>query len=165
MKRVFSFIRHSLIVLLVFCVVSSAFSAPKISIKVQIAGGGWTVDLDETNLSGGAGSDFVSPIESASDLIDVDVTKPANGWQVSIMRTDSVWNSNIRIYARRTTDGSGTGTIADGTTYQEITTSDWYFFSGTLDRSGLKIQLSLDVDASIGVDNFSTTLYYTATEI
>jgi hypothetical protein len=151
--------------LFIFLCTVHVFSAPKIKIRAQTQGGRWTIDLDDTSLSGGAGTDFASPVESAADLVDVDVSNPQNAWRIDIRRTDSVWHANLRIYARRTTDGTGSGTVSGGTTYQEITTVDQPFITGTLGRSNMKVQLAVDVEVSVGIDNFSTTIYYTATDI
>ena len=150
--------------MILFLIVQPLFAAPKLNLKVQVQGGKWTIKLDETDLVGGAGTDFVSPLESAADKVDIDITNPAGNWRMYIRRVDSVWNPNIRIYARRTTDGTGTGTISGGTNYQEITTSDVSFFSGTLDRTSIKVQLMVDFSVAVGINDFTTAITYTVTD-
>lgn len=152
----------------IFFTLAHLSAAPKIKIKVSVKQGGWTIDLDAANLLGGAGTDFVGTIESDWDKVDVDISKtadPTAPWRVDISKVDTNWPSSLRLYAKRTADGTGDGTINEGTTYQQIIDSDQSFFSGTGDRTGIKVQLKIEgVSVVIGEDTYDTTIYYTVTE-
>lgn len=153
-----------IITIIFFLSLSPVYSPPKPKVSIRV-GGRWTLgNLDENDLTGGAGTDFPGTWESVSDLIDIDVTKTDNTWAVEISKTDTLWPSQVRIYARRTTDGSGDGTITGGTSYQEITDTDEPFFSGTGDRTAIKVQLKLEsMTVGINMEDYSTTISYTAT--
>lgn len=134
--------------------------------------GRWTIgNIDALSLTGGAGSDFVGSLESAINQIDISITKTtdpiAHPWRMDIKRLDTIWAPGFRLYVRRTADGLGDGTIAGGTVYQEITEVDQSFFSGTGDRTKIELQLKLDgvQVANMHVESYSTTIYYTVTEL
>jgi hypothetical protein len=85
---------------------------------------------------------------------------------VDVKKSDTNWHANFQLYVRRTSDGSGSGSISGGTSYQEITDTDQSFFNGTLDRSNITGQLELTgVTVQIPVDTYTTTVYYTVVEI
>ena len=135
---------------------------------VVCTGGNWDVTLSAANLTGGAGTDFVSQIESSSDLVNIDVTltQPNGNWRVDIRRTDVAWNGALSLYARRTADGTPGGgsnaSITGGTTYLQLTTTDQQFFSGRRTRTGIKIQLRLNgLSVNLGQATYRTTINYT----
>lgn len=139
------------------------------SIKIRITGK-WTLRIDDKDLIGGAGSDFAAEWESAINEISIAITKTTAGgtgpWRVDIHRINSNWNSNIHLYAKRTSEGIGDGTITGGTAYQEITEVTQYFFDGSADRSKIEIQLkATNISVQMGMDDFITTLYYTITDL
>ena len=151
------------IIILFSLSLSILYTAPKPKVSIRV-GGRWTLNLDENDLTGGPGTDFPDTWESASDLIDIDITKTDNTWEVEISKSDATWPSQVNIYARRTTDGTGDGTITGGTTYQEITDIDEPFFSGTDDRTNVKVQIKLEgVTVGMNLDDYDTTISYTAT--
>jgi hypothetical protein len=131
---------------------------------VTCTGGSWTVSLNVANLSGNGGTNFVTPVASAANQVTINVTSTqlSGNWRVDISRTDIAWNAGLRLYARRTADGTGTGTITGGTTYQQITTTQTAFFSGTRARNGITVQYQLDgLSVTLGQNNFTTTVNYT----
>ncbi|MBN2354199.1 MAG: hypothetical protein JXD23_16645 [Spirochaetales bacterium] len=161
MKSIFAFCA-----IFLFFSVNSLFSLGQFD--VTCTGGNWNVTLSAANLTGGAGTDFVSQVESSSDLVNIDVTvTQLNGnWRVDIRRTDVAWNGALSLYARRTTDGTpggGSGaSISGGTTYLQLTTTDQQFFSGRRTRSGIKIQLRLNgLSVNLGQETYRTTINYT----
>ncbi|MFH1313921.1 MAG: hypothetical protein ABIJ00_11950 [Candidatus Eisenbacteria bacterium] len=129
------------------------------------ATGSWTEAVDESDLAGPPGSDLNSTFESASDQISIDITETqgdADEWLVSIKRVDTNWHANLQLYAMRTSDGSGTGSISGGTAYKEVTTGNQSFFSGSGDRAGVGIQQKITgVSIQLDSDTYSTTVYYT----
>lgn len=127
--------------------------------------GSWTEMIDSLDLQAGAGSDLIDTYESASNTVAIDIIAPTN-WRVDVKKSDTNWHANFQLYVRRTSDGSGSGSISGGTSYQEITDTDQSFFNGTLDRSNITGQLKLTgVSVQIPVDTYTTTVYYTVVEI
>jgi hypothetical protein len=129
--------------------------------------GDWFETIDETDLAGGAGSDLVSTYESAADQVSIDIADaPTESWRVDVRKVDTDWHGDLSLYVRRTSDGSGSGSIAGGASYQQISSTYQEFFSGSLDRSGITAQLMLDgVSAAMGCGNYLTTVYYTVVEV
>jgi hypothetical protein len=124
--------------------------------------GNWAETIDASDLQGGPGSNLISTYESASNVGVVDIN--AGNWWVYVEKTDSTWHANLHLYVKRTSDGSGSGTISGGTNYQEIDTSQ-LFFSGSDDRSNVNLQLKLDgVSIQVPPAIYTTTIYYTISD-
>jgi hypothetical protein len=152
------------IISIFFLSLSILYTAPKVSIRVN---GKWTIgNLDENDLTGGAGTDFPGTWESVPDLIDIDVIKAQDYWQVEISKVDAPWPSQVQVWARRTTDGTGSpATITGGSTYQQVTGTDQPFFSGTGDVTAIKVQLKLEgVTVGVNMDDYTTIISYTVTD-
>jgi hypothetical protein len=126
--------------------------------------GGWTETIDSSDLVSGAGSDLAGTYESNADATTIDITHDPQ-WRVDIHRTDTNWSLDFTLYARRTSDGSGSGSISGGTSYMEITTVGTQFFTGSENRSGIDAQYQL-TGMSVGVspDTYSTTVTYTVVD-
>jgi hypothetical protein len=129
--------------------------------------GSWFETIDESDLTGGAGSDLVSTYESAADQIGVGIGGTGNReWRVDIRKLDSVWHPDLGLSVRRTSDGSGSGWIAGGTSYQEVGDVYQEFFRGRRNRSGIDVQLMLDgVSVQVPCGSYLTTVYYTVIEV
>lgn len=129
------------------------------------ASGGWTLSLSSSNLTGGAGSDLTATYTSTANATILNVASPGNGtWRVYINRNDSSWPADFLLYAQRTSTGTGSGTISGGTSYQQITTGQVSFFTGSKNRTGINIRYQLR-GASIQVSpgTYNTTVVYTIT--
>lgn len=62
--------------------------------------GSWTLSIDETYLSG-PGGDLLDTYESAPDQILMDIHgQKLESYQVTVQRSDVVWNSYFRVYVR-----------------------------------------------------------------
>ena len=149
-----------------FIVPTALFAQAGITIKVQRR---WRLVLRATDLAGGAGTGFASVFESAADEVSVNISKTADppaAWTVDIRRADSNWDPSVRLYVRRTSDGTeDPANIWDGTEYQEVTTLDQYFFGGTGDRSKVEIQYKVEgVSMALEVDTYLTEITYTVTQ-
>jgi len=130
-----------------------------------VATGGWSLTVDSADLVSGAGSDLTSTYESAASATDLAVTATAD-YRVDVRRTDGTWDGDFTISARRTQDGSGSGSISGGTTYLAITTTDAEFFTGNSDRTGVKVQYQLEgMSVSITPDTYSSTVTYTIVDL
>ena len=150
-----------LIVIFLFFIIS-ADTCRSVAIEVV---GDWSETIDVTDLQSGPGSDIVSNHESASNVGVVDITGTTSNWDVDVKKTDSNWHANFTLNVRRTSDGSGAGSISGGTSYQEITDTDASFFSGYRSRSNVNLQLQLTgASVQITPDTYTTTISYTITE-
>ncbi len=128
--------------------------------------GSWTHSINETYLSG-PGSDLVETYESVSNQILMDIHgQKLENYQVTLQRSDVVWNSYFRVYARRTSDGNGNGYISGGTEYVEAGTSSQEFFRGGKNRSNIAIQLRLS-GVTVGAEygTYVTNVIYTITQL
>jgi hypothetical protein len=150
---------------LVCSLVLTPLLLPSPSLSQDItAVGGWSETIDATDLISGAGSDLTDTYESSSGATAVSITHPSP-WRVDIKRSDSVWHSNFALYAERTSDGSGSGSISGGQAYQEITTIDAEFFSGDQDRSSIDVRYRLTgMSVEAGPGTYSTTVTYTVVD-
>ncbi|MBV9658609.1 MAG: hypothetical protein JO295_10905 [Verrucomicrobia bacterium] len=124
----------------------------------------WLLTTNAANLVSGAGSDLERQFESAAGNTTLSVTNiPSSGtWRVFARRADGVWNGNFAFYVRRTSSGSGSGTIAGGDSYVEVTNTDTEFFSGTADRNTIAIQSKLSgVSKNLAPNTYTTAVIFT----
>ena len=156
--------RLAIAVLIAAAIISAEGVWAAVSIGVT---GDWFETIDAADLSGGAGSDLVSTHESSADQVSIDIgDAPTQSWRVDVRKVDTDWHGDLSLYVRRTSDGSGSGSIAGGTSYQQLTSTYQEFFSGGLDRSGIAVQLMLDgVSATMPCGSYLTTVYYTVVEV
>jgi hypothetical protein len=130
-----------------------------------VATGGWTRTIDSADLSSGPGSDLTPSYESASDATDLQVTAAAN-YRVDVRQNAGTWDASLTLYVRRTSTGTGSGSISGGTTYQEVTTSNLEFFTGNSNRNGIDAQYRVDgMSVGISPDTYQTTVSYTITDL
>ena len=126
------------------------------------ATGSWSETIDASDLQAGAGSDLISTYESAADTVSIDITATSGNWGLDVKKIDTNWHSNLHLHVKRTSDGTGSGTISGGDSYQEVTDIDQSFFSGNSDRSNVNVQLKLTgVSIQVPPDTYTTTIYYT----
>ena len=127
--------------------------------------GSWTQSIDKNNLTGGAGTNLTSTYTSSQNINLIDITGQTSkwdNWQVNIKRIDTTWNSNLLVFARRTSNGKGKGSISGGLAYIQVTQSDTTFFTGAGDRSTITIQLQLTgASLTIPPNQYSTIIQYT----
>ncbi len=132
------------------------------------ATGIWFETINSADLQAGAGSDLTSAYESAADAASISVSGTggtSDNWRIDVKKTDTTWHSSLHLYVKRTSDGTGSGSISGGTSYQEAADTDQSFFSGAGDRSGADIQLRLTgVSVQIPPDAYSATVYYTVVD-
>jgi hypothetical protein len=142
--------------LLVACTLSSARAA-----DISVVGN-WSEVINSSDLAAGAGSDLRSPIESgtAQATLDISATGGAS-WVVKVSKSDINWPAGVSIAVRRTSDGTGAGTLSGGTGYLTVTGTEQTLFSGSDDRSGIQLQLrteSLSIGDAPG--SYGATLTY-----
>jgi len=105
--------------------------------------GDWVESLNASNLVSGAGTDLPANLESISGTTVLSVSNVTGSWRVTARRSASTWNSNLTLYVRRTTSGSGTGSISGGDSYVEVTGGDSEIFTGVDARGSISIQYKL----------------------
>lgn len=142
---------------------TSAWSAPSIT-----GTGSWILTIGVLDLIAGAGSELVASYESAVDAVLLSPNpvpaKPA--WRVDVSRVDTAWPGSFVLWIKRTGDGTGSGSISDGTTYLTVTTTDQPFFTGSEDRANVPIQFQLTgISTQIPPGDYTTTVYYTIVQI
>ena len=125
--------------------------------------GDWLRTITKTDLTAGAGSDLASTYESDAGVTTVAIANTSGGaWRVSLRRADGTWNSNVSLWVRRSSTGSGSGTISGGTTYVQLAALDTEVFSGTGDRSSVTLQFKLTgMSKNVAPGTYSTTVVYT----
>jgi hypothetical protein len=150
---------------LLLCALALTTGAAKAGINVTVTGS-WIETVDESDLVGGAGSELDSTYESAADQIIVRVGGAGRkSWRIDVRKIGPSWPSGVRLFMRRTSDGSGPGTISGGTSYQEVTDTYQSFFSGTRNRSNIHVQERMTgVSADIPCGTYTTTIYYTVVQ-
>ncbi len=145
---------------------SMFWATPALAVLSIATSGSWSLTVDASDLSAGAGSDLVNSQTSSSTQGSIDIsgtTGSSDNWRVDVKRVDTTWDSDFTIYVRRTGDGTGDGSITGGTTFQEVTTTDASFFSGSGDRTGINVEFMIEgfSVSTIPVDVYDTAITYT----
>jgi hypothetical protein len=128
--------------------------------------GSWSRVIGAGDLTGGPGSNLTATYSSAANQVIMGVTSGAGmNWRVDVRRIDTIWHANFVLSIRRTSNGGGTGTIAGGTIYLQITTTSQTFVTGSGSRTGVALQERLGgVSVSIPAATYTTTIQYTVVD-
>jgi len=124
--------------------------------------GGWSETINASDLIAGAGSDFHSPITSSAYQAALSISDTGGAaWTIGVRRTSSSLPTGVAVAVRRTTSGSGDGSVSGGESFLTVGGTEQILCSGTGDRSGIGLQLRL-TGASVehGSGSFSATLTY-----
>ena len=105
--------------------------------------GNWTETLTASNLVSGAGSDLQNQLVSVAGVTTITISESAGAWTLRARRSSSQWNDNFALFVKRTSSGSGSGSISGAEGYVEITGSDAEIFSGSESRSSISLQYKL----------------------
>lgn len=133
-----------------------------------LVSGAWSPSVGPADLQSGAGTDLVASRTSNPDQILVDVAStagPADAWEVQLRRSTVAWPAGVRLWARRSSDGAGPGSVSGGATWREVTALDGALFQGQGDRTGIGIELEL-TGLAVGVapDTYATSITYTVVD-
>ena len=148
--------------LTVFLLHTSAWSAPSIT-----GAGSWILTIGSLDLIAGAGSELGASYESAVDayLLSPNPVPAKPPYRVDVRRVDTAWHGNFVLWIKRTGDGTGSGSISEGTTYLTVTTTAQTFFTGEGDKDDVPIQFRLTgVSIQIPPGEYETMIYYTIIE-
>ncbi|MDH7512835.1 MAG: hypothetical protein QHH14_07815 [Clostridiales bacterium] len=135
------------------------------ALSITVAGT-WTLVINQSALQGPPGSDLISIHESGLNQIMVTVDMDAwwHSYRVDVRKVDSNWHSNLRLYIRRTGNGTGLFVPSGGLNYLEITGSNTLFFTGIGDRSNIPLRERIEgVSVDIPVATYTTTIIFTLT--
>ncbi len=154
----------ALLALVLVSLPSSIFGAVSISVL-----GNWSETVDEADLQGEPGSVLEDVYESPTDQVSISIADSldnADAWRVDVRRLDTVWDGGVTVSVKRTSDGSGGGTISGGSNYVDVTGVDKVFFSGTGDRDSVDVQLRLSgISVDVSPDSYSSTVTYTVVDL
>ena len=127
--------------------------------------GDWSTTLGALDLEAGAGSELTGVHQSDTDHAVISIAGATGPWRVDARKSDLTWDSALQLAVRRTSDGTGSGSISGGTSYLDVSAFDATLFSGDADRDGVDLQIRLSgVSAALGASSFSTTLTYTVVD-
>ena len=127
------------------------------------ASGGWNRTITSGDLIAGAGTDLISQQESNSDATTLTITSTSGGaWRIKVRHTPGPWNNDLTLWIRRTSDGTGIGSISGGSGYIQVTTLDTEICAGTNDRSGISIQYKLSgLSKNVSPDSYLSSVLFT----
>lgn len=156
-------------VLLMLCALFLFFhSVSSVKAAILSSSGSWVENIGSSDLIFGAGSDltdtYTSPI-AATTLEVSGCAEQTEEWQILIKRVDQIWDSGrFVLWVKRTSMGTGVGTVTGGDSFLEVKTSDAIFLTGQGDRSGITIQYQLSgVSVQTLPDNYNTVVEFTIT--
>ncbi len=90
-----------------------------------------------------AGAGLQSTFESVPGATTLTISNTTGVWNVRIRRSAGGWNGDLKLFVKRSSAGSGSGTVSGGDAYVEVTTSDVQIFSGSADRSNVALQYKI----------------------
>ncbi len=130
--------------------------------------GGWNLTVDSSCLVGGAGSNLIDSFESNLDASMINITGTGGSgdvWRVRVRKSSVSQLHGVVLYAKRTGDGSGSGTVSGGTSYVAVETSDTDFFDGSGDRTAISVQYKVSgISINVPPGTYSTVITFTVVD-
>ena len=107
--------------------------------------GSWSQTLTASHLTAGAGSDLQNQTESVAGVTILTVSNAPGDWtlRARLGNGGGNWSGNFALFVKRTSAGSGSGSVSGAESYVEITSTDTAIFSGSEDRNNLSLQFTL----------------------
>ncbi|KAA0992840.1 hypothetical protein [Dyadobacter aurulentus] len=90
-------------------------------------------------------------------------------WSVSVQMTNtSNWDPSLKLFVRRTGDGTGSAILGGSNNYIQLTTANQAFFWGLLslgfNRDNVPVQYKIEgLSVTLPVKTYTTTIQYTIT--
>ena len=127
-----------------------------------VSSGDWTETITASNLVSGAGSNLQSQLQSMAGVTSLTISNAPGSWTLRVHRTGSPWAGEVALFVKRTSAGSGSGSIAGGESFVEVTASDVEIFNGSEARSNVALQFKL-TGLSVGVSpaNYLSSIVFT----
>jgi hypothetical protein len=120
-----------------------------------------------------AGTDYDRSYESGTGKVRIDITNDywdeyfGYNWELYVHKQDVLWDSEIKIFARRTSNGTPENsywetTVTGGNNYTEILNSERLFFFGLRGSNNIRVQYKLEgISLLIPVANYRTYITFT----
>lgn len=134
-------------------------SSPAAEVSVS---GGWWLGLGPFDLTGGAGSDLRSPLESAGDQVTVHIDQTGDAaWTLRVRRGTGNLPSGVSLAARLSHPGNGSGSVSGGG-YVTLDPFDQVLATGEGDRSDMRVQLRLSGHSvrNLSPGSYDATIIY-----
>ena len=152
-------------ILFLVVILMNSFAYAQITITNGAAGATWTVPtLSSTITHAGKNYEHVESSGASHTLLKVNAVLV---WAVSVSQTNtSNWDAGLKLYVRRTGDGTGGAILLGGTTYIQLTAANQGFFSGLLglgfSRDNVPVQYKIEgLSVLLPVKTYTTTILYT----
>lgn len=124
--------------------------------------GDWTETITATNLVTGAGSDLPSQFESISGVTVLAISNAPGPWTLRARIAGAGGHGDVIVQVKRTSAGSGTGSVEGGTTYTALNGLDTEIFSGTESRESISLQFKLTgLSCRISPDTYLSSVIFT----
>lgn len=147
--------------LLLGCVLVAGGSRAVAQLGDITATGGWTRTISASDLTGGAGSNLTSQYDSATNATTININVSVLVG-VTVRRVGVNWHDDLQLQVRRSSNGSGLGSISGGTSFQALGLVDQQLFSVLLLRSNVTAQYRLTgMSVSVPPGSYSSTVIYT----
>lgn len=139
------------------------FLSARLAIAADLsATGTWIETVTAANLAAGAGSDLTTALQSASGVTVMNVTNAPGAWRIKARVNPAQWNGNFTVWVKRTSGGSGSGTVSGGDSYVALGNTDTEIFTGTQDRTSISLQLRLTgLNCRIAPDTYNSAIIFT----
>ena len=169
MQKVEKYILSTIIALLLF----SAFSKAQIIVDVK---GTWSFSVSSSDIVE-AGKDYGKIYKSDKEQIKIDITQSNwwwnlfynYNWRIDIEKSDIDWDPSLKIFAKRTGDGSpywSGGGVTGGTSWLRIKNFSKRFFRGNKSRLDIPIRYKIKgISVLLPAKTYTTTIIYTVTEL
>lgn len=124
--------------------------------------GDWVESITAANLVSGAGSDLQSQFESVSGVTSLTISNAPGAWKLQARLGGSGGHGDVTILVKRSSGGSGLGSISGGTAYMALSGSDAELFSGTEDRGNISLQFKLTgLSRSVSPATYLSSIIFT----
>ncbi len=127
-----------------------------------VSSGDWAKSINATDLVAGAGSDLPAQFESVSGVTTLTISNAPGAWTLRTRVGGSGGHGSVTVYIKRTSGGSGSGSISGGTAYQALTGSDAELFSGTEARSNIALQYKITgLSSRVSPASYLSSIFFT----
>jgi hypothetical protein len=149
---------------MIIMMLMDVYSMDAQSISIQSGGSVWTESVPANTITQ-AGADYTTYVTSATNASLLNASPLILNYQVAVKRQDTLWDSRLQLYVRKTGDGTGTLSSVSPSgvgSYIQINTTNSNFFTGTLSRTGVPVQYEIrGISVLIPVRTYTTTITYT----
>jgi len=127
-----------------------------------ISSGDWAETINASKLVSGAGSNLQSQLQSLAGVTTLTISNVSGAWTLRARRSGGSWHGDVTLFVKRTSAGSGSGSVSGGDAFVELTGSDVEIFSGSDARSNVALQFKL-TGLSVGISpaNYLSSVIFT----